>query len=438
MLTVSVITNNQINAKRNLSSCYQVHRVSKYIRAQGIQYITKNTVLPHHTHIYATKLNDRKRLIIDRIRHFEQKGSFHYCKAGTEWWLNFLAENGHPISERMFYYDLSHLERLKLIKRNTYETPDGPKRQMYTAWGIGLYKKHWLFRKRYYKGELVVKPQHVYESCADFEAAVEVLNDHYMKTKVADTKKVDTHCSPIMEYLPTVNNKDYYTTKVALNVPKEEKKRALGTQNITEWLEKGSIHVPEEALGDVIRDRTTQLATISAICQRQPWLYGRKAEVVRAFGAIWSLRHDYKSKDIRKNMVSYAIHACLNGYVDDLVARVSQEKDAIKTKTKSYDALMGYLRWGECSDPASAPTLTGRPYAMARDLAAEVGEACKDELAEMNISVEQWGIRYTTSCSDVVVPYKDAYVFSEMVLRAHRYAMPKVKDFLLSKLKPCS
>lgn len=232
MLTASVITNSPINKKRNLSSCYQVHRVSKYIKAQGIQYVTKNTVLPHHTYIYATELNDREKLILDRIRHFEERGSFHYCKASTEWFLRFLAEQGHPIKKRMFYYDLDHLERLKLIKRNTYETPGGSRRQIYTAWGIALYKKYWLFRKRFYAGQLVVKPKHVYEECLDFEMAVESLNAEYVKPKPTKTQVVALPCTRIKKFIPSEYKLDNVYTQYNLLQSQKELKEWLDSPNI--------------------------------------------------------------------------------------------------------------------------------------------------------------------------------------------------------------
>lgn len=236
MLTASVITNSPINEKRNLSSCYQVHRVSKYIKAQGIQYITKNTVLAYHTHIYATNLNDRQKLIINRIRHFEERGSFHYCKASTQWWLEFLAKNGYPISRRMFFYDLSLLERLKLIKRNTYETPGGSRRQIYTAWGISLYKKYWLFRKRFYAGELVIKPKHVYEECLEFEMAVEALNAQYLKdnvkTKTIKPQSFAPPCTRIKKFIPSEYKLDNVYTKYNLLQSQKELEQWLDSPNV--------------------------------------------------------------------------------------------------------------------------------------------------------------------------------------------------------------
>jgi hypothetical protein len=168
---------------------------SYYKLVNGSRYINHKTELPHHTNLYANHCNDRQRVIINRIRAFEDRGYQGICKTEDDWWVDeYLPTQMINVCKRTFQRDLEHLEKIGLIRRNTWskhEHVGGSKRIIYTAWGLESYEKHFLL----YTGknpdiDYKVKPFKVFQQYHDFKKQVEKLNNDFWKEEDEETQAI--------------------------------------------------------------------------------------------------------------------------------------------------------------------------------------------------------------------------------------------------------
>jgi hypothetical protein len=208
--------NNKSKQQKKLKSYYRLVR--------GCRYITHHTELPHHTNLYANHCNDRQRVIINRIRAFEDRGYQGVCKTEDDWWVDeYLPTQMIEVCKRTFQRDLEYLEKIGLIRRNTWNKPTGgAKRIIYTAWGLESYEKHFLFADRKNPEiDYKIKPFNVFQQYYDFKKQVEQLNNDFWEQQDNETqaiidqqvtKQLSRNVVPISEFTPSEYNSDILYT----------------------------------------------------------------------------------------------------------------------------------------------------------------------------------------------------------------------------------
>lgn len=220
-----------------------------------------------------------------------------------------------------------------------------------------------------------------------------------------------------------------------LRVSDEERTRSLETEIIDQWLKSTRISCPNHALASIERDRTKQLQVIDAMCERQSWLKDKREMILRAFKAVWTLKHDLRGKCLRKNLIEYAIHAATRGYVQELENRVFKERKTKDDKHHHYSNLLPHLRWDETAYPPPQFAYQSEQYQLAKNLSYELWQKHRETLQKMNIAINEHGIEYLSDTSHVKVKYTDPKIFYELVLRAFNYGYLEIKEFLLFRLK---
>lgn len=211
--------NNKSKQQKSLKSYYRL--------VNGYRYINHQTELPYHTHLYATQCNDRQRVIINRIRAFEDRGYQGICKTEDDWWVDvYLPSQKIDVCKRTFQRDLEYLEKIGLIRRNSWNKPTGGgKRIIYTAWGLKSYEKNFLYcKKNNPEIDYKIKPFRVFKQYYDYTKEVETLNKEFWSEEEAETQaiidqEVTTQtCKnvvPISEFTPSGYNSDIlYTPRV--------------------------------------------------------------------------------------------------------------------------------------------------------------------------------------------------------------------------------
>lgn len=236
----------------NTNNYQQQKKLKSYYRlVRGYQYITHQTELPHHTYLYANQCNDRQRVIINRIRAFEDRGYYGMCKTSNDWWVDeYLPSQMINICKETFKRDLNHLEKIGLIRRNTWAKPPqagkkgGKKRYIYTAWGLESYAKNFLFStKKNPNINYKIKPFNVFQQYYNFKKEVEELNSQFWGLEDEETqsiidKQVNESALPnvpsIYEFTPSEYNSDILYTprlqsprKITILRTKEELKKWL-------------------------------------------------------------------------------------------------------------------------------------------------------------------------------------------------------------------
>lgn len=260
-MTKILHNSNKSKQEKSLKSYYRL--------VNGYRYITHQTELPHHTNLYATQCNDRQRVIINRIRAFEDRGYQGICKTEDDWWVDvYLPTQKIYICEKTFQRDLRHLEKIGLIRRNSWNKPTGgAKRIIYTAWGLKSYEKNFLYyQKNNPDIDYKIKPFKVFRQYYDFKKEVETLNDEFWAEEEIQTQNIIDqevttqtckNVPPISEFTPSGYNSDIlYTPRVnssrrcrILN-SKEEVKRWLqhpsSSGNNVKWTSEALIGLEKE------------------------------------------------------------------------------------------------------------------------------------------------------------------------------------------------
>lgn len=158
-------------------------------------HILSHAQLPHHFYLYLTQCNYRQRIIMDRIRAFEDRGHYGMCKTSDDWWVDeYLPSQMIESCKKTFQRDLNHLEKIGLIRRNTWSKPPqagGKKRYIYTAWGLESYAKNFLFKdKKNPNIEYKIKPFSVFQQYYDFKREVEELNNRFWMWDDKETQAI--------------------------------------------------------------------------------------------------------------------------------------------------------------------------------------------------------------------------------------------------------
>lgn len=251
----SVNTLKQLMARilHNHNNYQQQKKLKSYYRlVRGYRYITHHTELPHHTYLYANHCNDRQRVIINRIRAFEDRGHYGKCITEDDWWVDeYLPSQMIEVCKRTFQRDLEHLEKIGLIRRNTWSKPrekgkkPGKKRCIYTAWGLESYAKNFLFsNKKKPHVDYKVKPFKVFQQYYDFKKQIEELNNDFWISEDTETQTIidqqvgkqdSSNVVCIHEFTPSEYNSDIlYTPRLA----SPRNCRILRTQEeLKRWLE---------------------------------------------------------------------------------------------------------------------------------------------------------------------------------------------------------
>lgn len=206
--------------------------------------------------------------------------------------------------------------------------------------------------------------------------------------------------------------------------------------DIANWLKTEPIHIPNEILqSDLVeRSKERQLQILEMACKKQRLLRHKKQEVIRAFNALWTLKHDFQKKNIKKDMISYSIHAALNDYVEDLEKKVEKAQSQAVIPN-DYTPLLDYLKWDDCRYP-ELHTLTGRMYSLCKELSLEVKNKFTEQLEYLKVEIDEWGITYLSNNSCAKLLYKHAHIYKELVYRSHNFGCPEIKQYLLEKIRP--
>lgn len=223
-----------------------------------------------------------------------------------------------------------------------------------------------------------------------------------------------------------------------IEVDETERIRSLETEIIDQWLKSTKISCPNQALKSIQNDRTKQLEVIDAMCVRQHWLKDHRNEIIRAFNALWTLKHDLHGKNIQKNMVEYAIHVVRKGYLGELEDRVYRTEKKAASTYQDYPKLLPKLRWDEPNYPPEPWAANDLCTGLSRSLALELWKEHRNVLEKMGIQITPYAIEYGSDVAYTKVEYTNPMIYRELVLRAYNYGYLEVKDFLLSRIKPNS
>lgn len=202
------ITKKPINLPEKKASLAKLYRLER-----GYLSTHSNQELPEYAKLYRFSLNPRQKAVIGIIIYIELRCAKGFFDAKNSWLLQHIEKRGFPINKSVLNRDLSRLEKLGLIYRNTWSIPQragsGRKRQICSAWNLKSFEKNFIFRQRIRKkNDIQPKPKHVLDK---FFAYVEkVKKDNRLPPNKG---KVSTRRTSINKFHTSCEYKNLYRVK---------------------------------------------------------------------------------------------------------------------------------------------------------------------------------------------------------------------------------